>query len=252
MSGRRVGLFATCLVDIFRPETGFAAAELPHRAGCEVVVPHAQTCCGQRAWNSGDRATTRALVLGLMDAFAGLDAVVAPSGSCIGMLRQFPDVRGAEDSRAAEAEAFAARCFELTEFLVEQCGYTPSVRPHMASLTYHDSGAGLREWGIKVQPRRLLEAAGAETREMDAAEVCCDFGRTFCVKYPEVSTAMTDAKIASIERSDADLLVGGDLGCLLSIAGRLSREGKRVQARHVAEVLIGETAHALGTPDVSA
>jgi L-lactate dehydrogenase complex protein LldE len=252
VSRRRVGLFATCLVDFFRPETGFAAAELLERAGCEVVVPHAQTCCGQPAWNSGDRATTRALGLGLMDAFAGLDAIVAPSGSCIGMLRQFPDVLGAADSRAAEAEAFAARCFELTEFLVEQCGYTPSVRPHMPSLTYHDSCAGLRECGIKAQPRRLLEAAGAEIREMDAAEVCCGFGGTFCVKYPEVSTAMTDAKIASIERSEADLLVGGDLGCLLSIAGRLSREGKRVQARHVAEVLVGETAHALGTPDASA
>ena len=248
MSRRRVGLFATCLVDFFRPEIGFATAELLERADCEVVVPQAQTCCGQPAWNSGDRGTTRALALALMDAFAHVDAVVAPSGSCIGMLRQFPEVLGTADARAAEAEAFAARCFELTEFLVEQCGYAPSALPDAPSLTYHDSCAGLRECGIKAQPRALLEAVGAEIREMDAAEVCCGFGGTFCVKYPDVSTAMTDAKIASIERSDAELLVGGDLGCLLNIAGRLSREGKPVQARHVAEVLVGETAPALGTP----
>jgi L-lactate dehydrogenase complex protein LldE len=246
VSRPRVGLFATCLVDFFRPQTGFAAATLLERAGCEVIVPPGQTCCGQPAWNSGDRATTRALALGVLDAFADVDAVVAPSGSCIGMLRQFPDVLGGTDPRHGEAELLAARSFELCEYLVDQRGFSPERLADPGIVTYHDSCAGLRECGIKAQPRALLAAAGVELTEMDAAEVCCGFGGTFCVKYPDISAAMTDAKIASIERSGAPEVVGGDLGCLLNIAGRLAREGRPVRARHLAEVLVADPSPALG------
>ncbi|MEE4297895.1 MAG: (Fe-S)-binding protein [Pseudomonadales bacterium] len=246
MSRPRVGLFATCLVDLFRPQTGLAAAELLERAGCEVVVPKAQTCCGQPAWNSGDRATTRALALALIDAFADVDAVVAPSGSCIGMLRQFPDVLGATDPRQGDAEALAAKSFELFEYLVDERGYRPEPLADPPTVTYHDSCAGLRECGIKGQPRALMAAAGVELKEMDAAEVCCGFGGTFCVKYPDISAAMTDAKVASIERSGAPLVTGGDLGCLLNIVGRLTRDERTVQARHLAEVLVGDEGPPLG------
>ena len=249
MSAPRVGLFATCLVDFFRPGIGFAAAELLERAGCEVLVPRSQTCCGQPAWNSGDRATTRALAVQLIDDFRDVDAVVAPSGSCIGMIRQFPDVLGAADARRPEAEALAARSYELAEYLVEQRGFAPEALTDAGAVTYHDSCAGLRECGIKSQPRALLDAAGVEVVEMDAAEVCCGFGGTFCLKYPDVSAAMTDAKLASIERSGADAVVGGDLGCLLNIAGRLSREGRPVRARHFAEVLVADPSPALGEPE---
>jgi len=246
MSRPRVGLFATCLVDFFRPQTGLAAAELLERAGCEVVVPPAQTCCGQPAWNSGDRATTRALALALVDAFADVEAVVAPSGSCIGMLRQFPDVLGGTDPRHREAEALAAKSFELFEYLVDVRDYAPEALAEPPTVTYHDSCAGLRECGIKAQPRALMAAAGVELKEMDAAEVCCGFGGTFCVKYPDISAAMTDAKVASIERSGAPLVTGGDLGCLLNIVGRLTRDDRAVQARHLAEVLVGDAGPPLG------
>lgn len=239
MARRRVGLFVTCLVDFFRPQVAFASIRLLEAAGCDVVVPEAQTCCGQPAWNSGDRAGAQALALAVIDACTGLDAVVAPSGSCIGMLRQFPAVLGSEHARHGEAVALAARAYELTSFLVDELGYQPG--PGQAStvtaVTYHDACSGLRELGVQAQPRALLAAAGITVTEMDAATICCGFGGTFCVKYPEISGGMVDDKLASIERSGADTLVAGDLGCLLNIEGRLARLARPVRALHVAEIL---------------
>lgn len=247
----KVGLFVTCLVDFFRPSVGFAAVRLLEEAGCDVVVPPAQTCCGQPAWNAGDRDSARALALQFMDAFAGCETIVAPSGSCIGMLRQFPDVLGGTDPRHDEARALADRAFELTEYLVDHLGHRP---PALAgggeAVTYHDSCAGLRECGIRDQPRSLLQAAGVPVREMEGAEVCCGFGGTFCLKYPDISRGMVDDKLAHIDASGAGTLVGGDLGCLLNIAGRLTRTGRSVRARHVAEVLVGDrTTPAIGEPE---
>ena len=245
MSRPRVGLFATCLVDLFRPRIGFAAATLLERAGCEVVVPEGQTCCGQPAWNNGDARSARALALATMDAFADCEAVVAPSGSCIGMLRQFPEVLGATDVRHGEAIAFAERCHELSDYLVTVRRWTPDALPAGEVVTYHDSCAGLRECGIKAQPRALLAAAGVEIEEMTAAEVCCGFGGTFCVKYPEISSAMADAKLASARERDARIVAGGDLGCLLALEGRDSRRGddsagtdETLRFRHYAELLV--------------
>jgi L-lactate dehydrogenase complex protein LldE len=253
---RRVGLFVTCLVDLFRPSVGFAAVRLLEDAGCEVVVPATQTCCGQPAWNAGDRRTARDLALAVLDAFADVEYVVAPSGSCTGMLRQFPEVLGPDHPRRDEAEALASRAFELTAFLVDVCAWTPLPGPGGEApaaaapvVSYHDACAGLRECGVKAQPRALLRAAGVVVEEMDRAEVCCGFGGTFCVKYPEISAAMADDKLSSLARTEAPLLVAGDLGCLLHLAGRLSREGSPVRARHVAELLAGTpTAPALGEP----
>ncbi len=242
MARRRVGLFVTCLVDFFRPEVGFASIRLLEAAGCDVVVPEVQTCCGQPAWNSGDRQGAEALAVAVIDAFTGLDAVVAPSGSCIGMLRQFPAVLGSAHARHDEAVTLAARAFELTSFLVDELSFEPApVQASSASaVTYHDACSGLRELGIQAQPRALLAAAGIAVTEMDAATVCCGFGGTFCVKYPEISGGMVDDKLASIERSGADTLVTGDLGCLLNIEGRLARLGGPVRALHVAEILAPE------------
>lgn len=239
MSRRRVGLFVTCLVDFFRPQVGFASIRLLEAAGCEVVVPEVQTCCGQPAWNNGDRGSSRKLALAVIDAFAGLDAVVAPSGSCIGMLRQYPAVLGDGHPRHADAVALAARCHELSSFLVDELHYAPgvSLQSEGDAVTYHDACAGLRELGVREQPRTLLAAAGVEIREMDAATVCCGFGGTFCIKYPDISGGMVDDKILSIERSGAGTLVAGDLGCLLNIEGRLARLGKPVLVRHFAELL---------------
>lgn len=241
MSRPRVGLLVTCLVDFFRPEVGFASIRLLQAAGCEVVVPEIQTCCGQPAWNSGDRDSSRELALAILDAFDGFDAVVAPSGSCIGMLRQYPAVLGEDHPRHDDAVALAARAHELTSFLVDERGHHGAgpVAPMAGPVTYHDACSGLRELGVRDQPRTLLAAAGVSIQEMDGATVCCGFGGTFCIKYPEISGAMVDDKVASIERSGAATVVAGDLGCLLNIEGRLARLGKPIRARHVAEVLMG-------------
>ena len=239
----RVALFVTCLVDLHRPSVGFAAIRLLEAAGCQVEVPRAQTCCGQPAYNSGDRATARELAAGLLDAFGGYDYVVVPSGSCGGMLRHhLPHLFEDDPNLRARADALGARTYELIGFLVDVMKMeTPPGRWTGGAVTYHDSCSGLREMGVKRQPRTLLEAAGAPITEMAEPEICCGFGGTFCVKYPEISTRMVSDKTSGIVATGAGTVLAGDLGCLLNIAGRLSREGHAVAARHVAEVLAGMT-----------
>ena len=237
-----VGFFATCLVDLFRPSVGFAAARLIERAGYRVAVPKAQTCCGQPGYNSGDRAGARRAARRAVALFEGFDRVVVPSGSCAAMLvRHFPDLLSDDPGWARRAGALAARTHELVDFLARIAGWRPSGAGDRAgSFTYHDSCSGLRELGIREQPRALLRAAGGpELREMEGSDICCGFGGTFCVKYPAISEAMADKKIDSIEATGAGMVVGGDLGCLMHIGGRLSRRGSAVETRHVAELLAG-------------
>ncbi|HVB67004.1 MAG TPA: (Fe-S)-binding protein [Acetobacteraceae bacterium] len=237
----RVALFVTCLVDLHRPTVGFAAIRLLEAAGCQVEVPRAQTCCGQPAYNSGDRTTARDLARGLLDAFGGYDYVVVPSGSCGGMLRHhLPHLFDDDPNLRARADALAGRVYELVSFLVDVMKFAqPPGRWTGGAVTYHDSCAGLRELGVKDQPRRLLAAAGAAVTEMAEPEICCGFGGTFCVKYPEISVRMASDKTRDIAATGAGTVLAGDLGCLLNIAGRLTREGHAVAARHVAEVLAG-------------
>ncbi|MGH7044018.1 MAG: (Fe-S)-binding protein [Acetobacteraceae bacterium] len=239
----RVALFVTCLVDLHRPSVGFAAIRLLEAAGCQVEVPRAQTCCGQPAYNTGDRATTRDLARALLDAFGGYDYVVVPSGSCGGMLRHhLPHLFDDDPNLRARADALAERTFELVSFLVDVMKMEqPPGRWTGGAVTYHDSCSGLRELAIKGQPRRLLAAAGATVTEMTEPEICCGFGGTFCVKYPEISVRMASDKTRDIAATGAGTVLAGDLGCLLNIAGRLSREGHTVAVRHVAEVLAGMT-----------
>jgi L-lactate dehydrogenase complex protein LldE len=234
----RVGLFVTCLVDLFRPSVGFAAVKLLEQAGCDVVVPAAQTCCGQPAWNSGDRHDARGVAQTVLDAFAGVDYVVAPSGSCAGMIRvHYPELFAGTRHEAA-ARDLAARCWELVSFLVDVMNLDRVAAHYDGSVTYHDSCAGLRELGVKAQPRRLLASVdGLTLRELPGAEICCGFGGTFCVKYPEISGKIVSEKTADVAATGADTLLAGDMGCLLNMAGRLSREGRPIAVRHVAEVL---------------
>ena len=236
---RRVGLFVTCLVDLFRPTVGFATVALLERAGCEVDVPAAQTCCGQPAYNAGDRADTKAIARAVIAAFEPYDATVAPSGSCAGMIkRHYPSLFADEPAWAERAERLAARTFELVSFLVDECGVSSVEARHPGTVTYHDSCSGLRELGIRAQPRRLLATVeGLQLAELSAPEVCCGFGGTFCIKYPDISTRMVSDKTSDIAETGAETVLAGDLGCLLNIAGRLSREGSGVRVRHVAEVL---------------
>jgi L-lactate dehydrogenase complex protein LldE len=239
----RVGLFVTCLVDLQRPSVGFAALRLLERAGCKVEVPRTQTCCGQPAYNSGDRATARDLAVAVLDAFGGFDYVVAPSGSCAGMIRaHIPHLFDDDPNLRARADALAAKTWELVGFLTDVMGLRGVEAAYQGTVTYHDSCSGLRELGVKAQPRALLSSvAGLTLTEMKEPEVCCGFGGTFCVKYPEISVRMVADKTRDIAATGADTLLAGDLGCLLNIAGRLAREGAAVKVRHVAEVLAGMT-----------
>lgn len=250
MTAPRVALFVTCLVDLYRPSVGFAAIKLLEDAGCQVEVPRAQTCCGQPAYNSGDRRTAAALGRAVLEAFGGFDYVVVPSGSCGGMLRHhLPGLFDNDPNLRARADALAERTYELVSFLTDVMGVTQPAGRWAGTVTYHDACSGLRELGIRDQPRALLRAAGATVAEMSDADVCCGFGGTFCVKYPEISTKMVTNKARDVAATGANLLLAGDLGCLLNMAGRLKREGSAVESRHVAEVLAGMTSQpAIGEP----
>lgn len=237
----RVGLFITCLADMFRPTVGFAAVKLLEDAGCRVDAPLAQTCCGQPAYNSGDRTTTRAIAVQVMDAFEGFDYVVAPSGSCAGMLRRhYPALFAGDEEMEARAQDFAERCWELVSFLHDVRGVRQVDARFTGDVTYHDACAGLRELSVKAQPRALLASVdGLVLKELSLGEDCCGFGGLFSVKYPDISIRMVSDKTAAVHATGADTLLGGDLGCLVNIAGRLSRQGSLVRVRHVAEVLAG-------------
>jgi L-lactate dehydrogenase complex protein LldE len=242
----RVGLFVTCLVDLYRPTVGFAAIKLLEQAGCQVEVPRAQTCCGQPAYNSGDRATTADLGRNILETFSGFDYVVVPSGSCGGMLREhMPHLFEDDPNLRTRAEALAPRAYELVSFLTDILGVDAAPASWSGgAVTYHDSCAGLRELGIKEQPRKLLRSMGVAIKEMTDPDVCCGFGGTFCVKYPDISVRMVSDKTKDIASTGAELLLAGDMGCLLNMAGRLTREGLDVKVRHVAEVLAGMTGDA--------
>jgi L-lactate dehydrogenase complex protein LldE len=243
----RVGLFVTCLVDLLRPTVGFAAVKLLEDAGCSVEVPR-QTCCGQPAFNSGDRATTREIAEQVIAAFAPYDYVVAPSGSCTGMLKtHYPELFHGDPNWMPRVEAFCAKTFELVSFLVDVLKVDKVDARFAGTVTYHDSCSGLRELGIRAQPRKLLAGvAGLRLTEMRDADVCCGFGGTFCVKYPEISNHMVADKCREIAESGADTVLAGDLGCLMNIAGKLLRDGRAIRAYHVAEVLAGVEAAPLG------
>jgi L-lactate dehydrogenase complex protein LldE len=239
----RVALLVTCLVDLFRPSVGFAAVALLEAAGCTVEVPRAQTCCGQPAYNSGDRDDAKRIARQVIAAFAGYDYVVAPSGSCAGMVHvHYPELFADEPAMRVAAEELASRTHELVAFLVDVRGMTGVAARWERSATYHDGCSGLRELGVKAQPRALLASVeGLRLTELPGAEVCCGFGGTFCIKYPDISNAIVEEKTAAIATSGAATLLAGDLGCLMNMAGKLQRQDIPVHVRHVAEVLAGMT-----------
>ena len=239
----RVGLFVTCLTDLMRPRIGLAALKLLRAAGAEVVVPATQTCCGQPGYNSGDYAAARPLALKLLREFADCDYVVAPSGSCAGMIRVHTPALFRNDPKADDIRKLAERTYELTDFLVRIAGIERIPGNYTGTLTYHDSCSGLRELGVKQQPRALLaRMPGVRLVEMAENETCCGFGGTFAVKFGDIATRLADNKCQHVEASGADAIVAGDLGCLLHIEGRLRRRGNnRTKVWHIAEVLAGET-----------
>ena len=239
----RVGLFYTCLIDTMRPEIGMATLRLLEAAGCEVVVPEAQTCCGQPAYNSGDRRSARLLAEKFVREFEGFEYVVIPSGSCGGMVRaHYADLLADDPDMRARMERLAPRVFELTDFLHNVVKFDASGSSFRGSVTYHDSCSGLRELGVQQQPRALLQQVpGLTLTEMKDSRNCCGFGGTFAVKYGDISTAIVDEKCANIQHCGAAAVVLGDLGCMLNIEGRLRRTGDdSTRVLHVAQVLAGD------------
>ena len=237
----RVALFVTCLVDGVFPAVGQATVTLLRRLGCEVEVPLAQTCCGQMHINTGYPDQALPLVRRHVRAFAGYDAVVAPSGSCVGSVRhQHGDVarRAGDEALAAAAEELAGRTYELSEFLVDRLGVLDVGAYYPHRVTYHPTCHSLRLLRVGDKPMSLLRnVRGLDLVELPDAEVCCGFGGTFAIKNPDVSAAMLADKISSISATRAEVCSAGDASCLMHIGGGMSRLRNGVRTVHLAEIL---------------
>ena len=238
-----VGFFTSCIVDIFRPSTGFASLRLLERAGCEVKVPELQTCCGQPTYNRGDSLGAMTVARQVISVFEQFDYVIVPSGSCAGMIREhYPRLFVTDLSWLDRARRLSEKTYELTQFLVDILKIEKVDAELNGVCVYHDSCSSQRELGIHQQPRKLLSnVKGLELKEIAAASECCGFGGLFCVTYPDISTHIVTNKAQNIVDTRASILVGGDLGCLFNIGGFLERSGKRFRILHVAEVLAGLT-----------
>ncbi|MBN2332544.1 MAG: (Fe-S)-binding protein [Deltaproteobacteria bacterium] len=236
-----VTLFITCLIDGIYPEVGTAVVSIFEQLGIMVDYPTDQTCCGQPAFNAGYRREARAAARRFIEIFEHAPVIVAPSGSCVHMVRHHYPQLFQDDSRwLARARQVAAKTFELTEYLVDILGITDLGASYNGRITYHDSCHLRRGLGIAGQPRALLAAIkGATFIEMTEAESCCGFGGVFSVKYPEISTAMVEKKVNHIIDSGAHVVTGCDISCLMNIAGRLSRLGSPVRCLHIAQLLAG-------------
>lgn len=252
LTGKRVGLFVTCLVNTMRPSVGFASLELLEQAGCTVEVPEHQSCCGQPAFNSGDDQGTRQIAYTTIEQFEAFDYVVVPSGSCAGMIiKNFADLFEEGSTWQSRAQALADKTYELLSFLVDVCDFMPQGVELQGSYTYHDSCSGYRSLGVYEQPRKMLQnVAGLEHKPLHGHSECCGFGGTFCVKYSDISDAIVDEKTENVRNTQADYLLGGDMGCLMNMAGKLNREGHtQVKALHTAEVLAGMATEILEAND---
>ena len=209
------------------------------RCGVAVDFPPAQTCCGQPAFNSGFREEARRVARAWLAAFRDSQTIVAPSGSCVAMVRHgFLELLPEGTAERAEAERLGARTYEFTEFLVSLLGRQDVGAGFAGTVAYHESCHLLRELRVSRQPRALLEnVRGLELRDLDQAQECCGFGGTFSAKFPELSAAMADEKLRSVGRSGAGTLVSCDMGCLMHLEGRARRLGLPLRCLHVAEVL---------------
>jgi len=236
----KVSLFVTCLVDQLFPKVGECTVNVLRRSGCTVEFDERQTCCGQPAFNSGYRSEARKFAERFIEIFEASDAsaIVSPSGSCTAMVKHFHELFPDDDDWRERSDRIAERTYELGSFLVSVLGVDSTGAAFDGRIGFHDACHGLRDLGIKEQPRKLLaNVENAQIVELPDSEVCCGFGGTFSVKYPEVSVQMVDRKIKNIEDADLRAVVSCDSSCLMQIGGRLSRNGSKVKAMHLAEVL---------------
>ena len=238
----RVSLFVTCLVDQLWPTVGSATVEVLERAGCTVQFDARQTCCSQPAYNSGWKTEARSVARSFLNIYdsSRADAIVLPSGSCTAMIRHLPGLFEEGDPDRERAQSVARRTHELASFLVDTMKVVDLGAAFPARLCWHDACHGLRELGLRDEPRQLLaRVEGAMLIEVASSETCCGFGGTFSVKYPEISVAMLDHKLQAIEQADVDFVVSSDASCLMQMGGRLARRASRVRTVHLAEVLAG-------------
>jgi L-lactate dehydrogenase complex protein LldE len=236
----KVSIFITCLVDQICPNVGVSMVEVLRRVGCEVVFDERQTCCGQPAFNTGYRSEAEKFAKRFIEIFEETDAeaVVSPSGSCTAMVKHFHDLFPGNDSWRDRAERIAAKTHEFSGFLVNVLKTDDVGASSSGRVTWHDACHGLRELNLRSEPRRLLNnVKGIEFVEMSNADVCCGFGGTFAVKFPEISAGIVDNKIESIDQAHVNTVVSGDASCLMQIGGRLSRLGSKVKTMHLAEIL---------------
>ncbi|HEY3363625.1 MAG TPA: (Fe-S)-binding protein [Symbiobacteriaceae bacterium] len=237
----RVSFFATCLVDMFFPDIGESAIRVLRRLDCQVDFPMGQTCCGQPAWNSGFRAESERMAEAVIRAFAGSEYVVAPSGSCAGMIRTvYPALFEGRPELQAQARALAAKTYELTEFLVKVLRVDLRERgAHFdGKVAYHQSCHMTRELGVVAEPYQLLDQVqGVIRHDLERPDLCCGFGGTFSVKQPELSVAMLEDKLSDLDASGADILVGADPACMMHMKGRMRRLGKSQKVIHLAQLL---------------
>jgi L-lactate dehydrogenase complex protein LldE len=254
ISEKKVGLFVTCLVNTMRPSIGFASITLLEQAGCTVEVPELQSCCGQPAFNSGDDEGTRQIAYQTIKQFENFDYVVLPSGSCAAMIKKnFIEVFKDQPEWLARAKHLADITHELLSFLVDVCQFEPNGIELDGSYTYHDSCSGYRALHVYEQPRKMLSTVkGLEHKPLNSHSECCGFGGTFCVKYSDISNEIVAEKVENVLATEADYLLGGDMGCLMNIAGKLNRGGhKEITALHTAEVLAGLAPQILGGKNAS-
>jgi len=238
---RTVSLFSTCLADTFFPGVCFSTVAVLERFGVEVRVPLSQTCCGQPAFNSGNRREARKMAARFLSAFEGEEAIVTPSGSCAAMVRhEYPILFRDEPSMLSRARLLGERVFELTQYLVDVLGVTDPRSSFAGKVTYHESCHLKRGLGVSEPPRKLLRGIpGVEFVEMKESDRCCGFGGVFSIKYPGISCRMVDRKVERILETGASYVASGDLGCLMNIGGAISRTGYPVRAVHIAQILAG-------------
>jgi L-lactate dehydrogenase complex protein LldE len=234
----RISLFVPCLVDQFFPQIAVSTVRILRRLGVEVTYPEAQTCCGQPAFNMGYHNEAKKLAERFVEIFADAEYIVTPSGSCASMVRVFYPTLPFHKDLELSLENVRKRTFELSEFLVDILKVTDIGAVFSGRVTYHDSCHLLRELNVKDPPRLLLRSVkGIEFIESEESNACCGFGGSFSVKFPEISTAMVEEKVKSIQKTGAQYVVAGDTGCLMQIGGMLQRRRIPVKTMHIAEFL---------------
>jgi L-lactate dehydrogenase complex protein LldE len=246
----KAALFLTCIADQLYPDVGMSVVRVLRRHGCQVDFPEAQTCCGQPALNSGYPDEARKVARRLIEAFAGAEYVVSPSGSCCGMIRHYyPTLFGADSGLQREAEALAGKVYEFSQFMVRVLGVDRLAGSFPHKVTYHPSCHGARLLGIREEPLALLKAIrGLELVPLPKADDCCGFGGTFAVKLAPISVAIVDEKVAHVRETDTRYLVGTELGCLMNIAGRMRTLGVPTEAVHIAELVDRALQNGTGSP----